>query len=193
MGLRLLYKADLSQPTLTPLLFDKAEAAVGPIEILVNNAVAWEADTFLPQDTELANKLVELWRGRPRPISAAAVGRVFAVNTRGLALMMAEFARRHLARGAQWGRIINISTAGAERFPSEVTYGARKFALESYTRSSADELGKLGIIVNGVSPGPVQTEWITPPLEQTILSTIPLGRIGRPEDRADVVVFLASE
>jgi 3-oxoacyl-[acyl-carrier protein] reductase len=54
------------------------------------------------------------------------------------------------------------------------------------------ELGKFGINVNVVSPGPVQTGWITAELERAILPTIPLGRTGDPEDVADVVVFLAS-
>jgi len=88
---------------------------------------------------------------------------------------------------------VNVSTAGAERFPSEITYGASKFALESYTRSAATELGKFGITVNVVSLGPVQTGWITPGLEREILPTIPLGRIGAPSDVADVIVFLASD
>ena len=164
---------------------------LGPVEVLVNNAACWEGDTFVPAGAELANKLVELWTDRPGSITAAAFDRVFAVNTRAAALLMGEFARRHIARGARWGRIVNVSTAGAERFPSEITYGASKFALESYTRSAAAELGKFGINVNVVSLGPVQTGWITPELERAILPTIPLGRIGSPEDVADVIVFLA--
>jgi 3-oxoacyl-[acyl-carrier protein] reductase len=186
------FEADLSDPTVIPTLFDRAEQALGPVEILVNNAASWEGDTFLPSDTELENKLVELWTTRSRPITAATFDQLFSVNTRAAALMMAEFARRHAARGAQWGRIINVSTAGAERFPSEVTYGASKFALESYTRSAASELGKLGVTVNAVSLGPVQTGWITSELERAILPTIPLGRMGDPEDVADVILFLAS-
>lgn len=186
------FEADLSDPTVIPTLFDRAEAAVGPVEILVNNAASWEGDTFLPGDQELENKLVELWTTRPGPITAAAFDQLFGVNTRAAALMMAEFARRHAARGAQWGRIINVSTAGAERFPSEVTYGASKFALESYTRSAACELAKLGVTVNIVSLGPVQTGWITPELERAIVPTVPLRRLGTPEDVADVIVFIAS-
>lgn len=91
------------------------------------------------------------------------------------------------------GRIINLSTAAAEKFPSEATYGASKYALESYTRSAAAELGQFGITVNVVSLGPVQTGWITPELQREILPTIPLGRIGDPQDVADVVLFLASD
>ena len=186
------FEADLSDPTVIPTLFDRAEAELGPVEILVNNAAYWEADTFLPSSTDLENKLVELWTDRPQSVTATSFDRLFAVNARAPALMMAEFGRRHIARGAQWGRIINVSTAGADRFPSEISYGASKFALESYTRSAAMELGKFGVTANVVSLGPVQTGWITSELEQAILPTIPLGRIGTPEEVADVIVFLAS-
>lgn len=186
------FEADLADPTLITVLFDRAEAALGPVEVLVNNAAYWEADTFLPSEADLLNKFVELWTNRPRSLNAAAVDRIFAVNTRAPVLMMAEFARRHIKRGAQFGRVINVSTAGAERFPSEVTYGASKFALESYTRSAATERGKFGVTVNAVSLGPVQTGWITAELEHAILPTIPLRRVGTPEEVADVIVFLAS-
>lgn len=185
-------EADLADPALIMTLFDRAEATLGPVEVLVNNAAYWEADTFLPSSTDLPNKLVELWTDRPQSLNLRTLDRMFAVNARAPALMIAEFARRHIKRGAQFGRIINVSTAGAERFPSEVTYGASKFALESFTRSAAAELGKFGVTVNAVSLGPVQTGWITAELEQAILRTIPLARIGTPEEVADVVLFLAS-
>ena len=107
--------------------------------------------------------------------------------------MMAEFARRRIEQGKQWGRIINVSTDGSAGFVREVSYGASKFALESYSRAAASELGRYGITVNIVSPGPIQTGYIAPELEQRLNVEIPLGRIGYPEDVADVVVFLASE
>ena len=78
---------------------------------------------------------------------------------------------------------------------AELATGPRpsKLALEAYTRSAAAELGQFGITVNAVSLGPVQTGWIPPALESVLLPTIPLGRIGSPEEVADVIVFLASE
>jgi 3-oxoacyl-[acyl-carrier protein] reductase len=186
------FEADLSDPAVVPTLFDQAEGALGPVQILVNNAAHWEADTLLPSGTDLSNKLTELFSDRPPAVTAAGFDRIFAVNTRAAVLLMAEFARRHIARAADWGRIINVSTAGAERFPSEATYGASKFALESYTRTAATELGQFGVTVNIVSLGPVQTGWISPELERAVLPTIPLGRIGSPDDVADVILFLAS-
>jgi 3-oxoacyl-[acyl-carrier protein] reductase len=186
-------EADLSDAGLIPSIYDHAEERLGPVESLINNAAYWEADTFVPSGANLNNNLVELWTDRPKTVAQTSFDRLFAVNTRAPALMIAEFVRRHIERRARRGRIVNVSTAGAERFPSEISYGASKYALESYTRSAAMELGKFGISVNVVSLGPVQTGWITTELEREILPTIPLGRIGSPEDVADVVVFLASD
>jgi len=186
-------EVDLSDPKVIPRLFDQAESAFGPVDVLVNNAAHWEADTFLPSSDVLVNKYVELWTSPPASITAQSFEHLFAVNARAVALLIAEFARRHIERKAKWGRIINVSTEGAHCFPSEISYGASKLALEGYTRSAALELGQFGITVNVVSLGPVQTGWITPELEKEMLPSIPLGRIGTPEDVADVIVFLASE
>ncbi len=185
-------EGDLSQPHFVPSLFDAAEGALGSVQIVVNNAAYWEADSFIPGDEEMANKAVEVWTARPQPFNDAAFDRIFAVNVRAAALIMAQFARRHVARGAEWGRIVNISTAGSYTFPSEVSYGAGKLALEGYTRSAAVELGRFGITANSILPGPVQTGWITPELEETLLPTIPAARLGVPQDIANAVLFLAS-
>jgi len=162
--------------------------------VLINNAAHWEADTFLPSGEELANKFPELWADRTIPtITTESHDRHFAVNSRAVALMMAEFTRRHIQLRAKWGRIVNVSTDGASCFPSEISYGASKHALESYSRAAAVELGPYGITVNVVSPGPVQTGYITPELEEKLTAEIPLRRVGQPNDIADVIVFLASE
>ena len=188
------WEADLADPENIRKLFDLAEEAFGPVEVLINNAAHWEADTFLPSEAEPSNVLPEMWTDREiSTITAESHDRHFAVNSRAVALMMAEFARRLIKRGATWGRIINISTDGASCFPSEISYGASKHALESYSRAAAVELGPYGITVNVVSPGPVQTGYITPELEEKLLAEIPLRRVGQPEDVADAIVFLASE
>lgn len=187
-------EVNLSNPALIPTLFDTVEREFGPLDVLVNNAASWMADTFVPANSELDNKLPELWMsGGIATISADSHDHHFAVNTRASVLLMAEFVRRHVSRKADWGRIINISTSGSYAFPSEASYGASKFALESYSRSAARELGQFGITVNVISPGPTQTGWITPALEAALVPDTPLRRIGYPEDIADVAVFLASE
>jgi 3-oxoacyl-[acyl-carrier protein] reductase len=187
------WEADLSDPNNIPLLFDKAEASFGPVDILVNNAAHWEADTFLPTPKDLVNKKVEAWTSAPKRITASSFERSFAVNTRAVALLMAEFGQRHIKRQSTWGRIINVSTDGAYCFPSEISYGASKLAMEGYTRSAAQELGQYGITVNAVSPGAVQTGWLTPDMEKEIEKSYPMRRVGEPEDIADAVVFFASD
>jgi 3-oxoacyl-[acyl-carrier protein] reductase len=184
-------EADLTDLDTIPLLFDRAEAAFGSVDILINNADYCVADTFLPPNSD--NEAITPSGYAPTIITATSHDAHFSVNSRAVALMMAEFARRHIERGKQWGRIINISTDGSDGFVRNVSYGASKFALESYSRAAASELGKYGITVNIVSPGPIQTGYISPELEQHLREEIPLGRTGRPEDVADVIVFLVSE
>ena len=185
-------EADLAEPSTIPLLFDRAEAAFGPVEVLINNADHCEADTFIPQN-QLSLDTYAPAGYRVQTITAKNHDQHFAVNSRAVALMIAEYARRHIERGARWGRIINVSTDGAACFPGEISYGASKAALESFSRSAAVELGRFGITVNVVSPGPIQTGYITPQAEERLIAEIPLGRVGLPEDVADVIVFLASE
>lgn len=190
-GRALAWECDLSDPASVPALFDQAESRLGPVAVLVNNAAHWEADTLDPAGREAGAP--DQWPPRSPAFTAGSFDRHMAVNARAAALAMAELARRQAARGAHWGRIINLSTDGADGFASEVSYGTSKAALESLSRAAARELGPLGITVNIVSPGPIQTDWITPELEAAIARDTPLGRAGRPDDIADVVVFLASE
>jgi 3-oxoacyl-[acyl-carrier protein] reductase len=77
--------------------------------------------------------------------SAETFERQFSVDARGAAALIAEFARRHTERGAQWGRIVGLTSGGPNGFPGEVSYGAAKAALENYTMSAAFELGRFGI------------------------------------------------
>jgi 3-oxoacyl-[acyl-carrier protein] reductase len=179
-------EADLADPASVPLLFEACEKELGPVEILVNNHAYWVPETFDPA-------LVTDQGYGMRLADAASMDAHYAVIARASALMMAEYVRRHLARGARSGRIVNISTDAADAHAGAVSYAAAKHALESYSRSAAYELGKYGITVNVVAPGPVQTGWLGPDEEAAIAKKTPLGRVGRPEDIADVVVFLASD
>jgi len=185
-------EADLTDHRLIPRLFDRVEGSLGPVDVLVDNAAHCAADTFVPEK-RLGPESRAADRSPMSAITADTHDRHFAVNSRAAALMMAEYARRHVERGAHWGRIVNISTDGASGFSTEVSYGASKHALESYSRAAASELGRYGITVNVVSPGAVQTGWISPELEREAADRVPLGRIGRPEEVADAIVFFASE
>jgi 3-oxoacyl-[acyl-carrier protein] reductase len=185
-------EADLSDVATIPLLFDRAEALFGTVDVLVNNADHCEQNTFIPA-SQLGPTNVAPDGYPTLSITAEMNDRHFAVNSRAVALMMAEYARRRIEQGKFGGRIINISTDGAPGFAGTISYGASKYAAESYTRAAAIELGRYGITANIVSPGPVQTGWIRPELEKQIIVETPLGRVGQPEDVADVIVFLASE
>lgn len=91
------------------------------------------------------------------------------------------------------GRIINMSTDAAQAMPGVITYGSAKAAVEALIRSIAMEIGHLGITVNTVAPGPTQTGYIDAELENSVLPTIPLGRLGETQDIADTILFFASE
>ncbi len=185
------WEADLAAPDTIPELFERANRIFGPVDVLVNNAAVGGSpkDTFLPVDLKARDEF-----GRDtRTVTGESRDRHFAVNSRAVALMMAEFARRHVERGSRWGRIINVSTEGSHGAPGEVSYWASKAALESYGRAAALEFARYGITVNVVAPGAIQTGWIPKEKEPKIAAGIPLGRVGQPEDVADVIVFLASD
>src|SRR5262249_32964725 len=96
-------EADLRDLGTPAAVFDAAESAFGPVEILVNNATGWVQDTFRPADEDRL--------GRPlQGLTASTATQVLVVDARGSALLIAEFARRHVARGAAWGRIIGLTS-----------------------------------------------------------------------------------
>src|SRR3954451_4929222 len=126
-------EADLCDASTPGCLFETAEAAFGPVDILINNATGWVADTFSPTPED------RFGHRRVR-VSADTIDRQFGVDARGSALLIAEFARRHGDRGSKWGRIVGLTSGGPTGFPNEVSYGAAKAALENYTMSAAFEL-----------------------------------------------------
>ena len=174
-------------------MFMKAERQFGEVTILVNNAAEYMADTFLSPKALADEK--PLWENGPikSTISKESFERHFSVNALAASLAMAEFSRRLILKKRKWGRIINISADCAWGSPGEVSYRASKYAIESYSRSAAAELGPYGITVNIVSPGPIQTGYIPPELEERIIQEIPMRRVGKPEDIASAVLFFASE
>lgn len=92
------------------------------------------------------------------------------------------------------GRIVNIvSTSGESGVPGQVNYSAAKAGVIGATRSLAAETAKRKVLVNAVSPGFIETEMIEGLPAERILPMIPLGRVGKPEEVAEVVAFLASD
>ncbi|WP_420631181.1 SDR family NAD(P)-dependent oxidoreductase [Candidatus Leptofilum sp.] len=185
-GTAVAHEANLADANYIPKLFTLCEEKLGSVDVLVCNHTHCVLETFDPAAVNTEGFSVGF-------ISATEADRHFAINARAYALLMAEYTQRHLARQADWGRIVLISTDAAHAHEANVHYAASKHAIESYGRSAAAELGKYGITVNIVAPGPIQTGYIEPEAEAKIAANTPLRSIGQPEHLADVVVFMASE
>ena len=175
---------DLGEAENVPRLLDACEREFGAVDILIINHTHCQLETFDPasvQDGEFEVCLT----------TAEGIDRHFAVNTRASALMMRDYLKRHIARNANWGRIITLTTSFAH--VGNISYAASKRALVCYTQTAASEMGKYGITANVVCPGATQTGYITPEAEERLVAQTPLGRPGSPEDAADVITFLVSE
>ena len=168
-------QADLSDPAAPAALVAAGVEAFGRLDLLVNNAAVAE--------------------GAPlEAIDAAHLRRHFDTNVAAV-LFASQAAAR--AFGAEGGAIVNISSINAERPPpGGAVYSATKAAVEAATKGLAVELGPRGIRVNAVAPGATDTGMLRsvlrPGMEQEIREKTLLGhRLGRPEDIAAVVAFLA--
>jgi 3-oxoacyl-[acyl-carrier protein] reductase len=152
-----------------------AVAAFGRVDILVNNA-----GITLPKG--------------PLETSEAEWDRVMAVNLKSVFLCSQAVAEGMIARGG--GRIINIaSTAGQTGSLSGPAYCASKAGVEALTKSLARAFARHNVLVNAIAPALIDTEilyWRTPEQWKETLESIPLKRLGDPNDLAEAVVFLAS-
>jgi 3-oxoacyl-[acyl-carrier protein] reductase len=179
-------EADLSDPATPARLFGTAEERFGPVDILVNNATGWLADTFAPAGPDRLGRSL-------RAVSAESWTRQFSVDAMGAALMISEFARRHLGRQATWGRIIGLTSGGELGFPEEVSYGAAKAAQENYTMSAAIELAPFGVTANMVYPPVTDTGWVTDAVREHVAASPSLIHIADPQEVAEVIAYLASD
>jgi NAD(P)-dependent dehydrogenase (short-subunit alcohol dehydrogenase family) len=162
--------------------FDEAEAALGPLSALVNNA------GIVAPERSLAD------------MDADRIRRVFDVNVIGSYLCAREAARRmSRSRGGQGGAIVNISSIAARLgSPGEyVDYAGSKGAIDSLTIGLAKELGGEGVRVNAVSPGLIDTEIHAsggrPDRAQVLGRNAPLGRAGTAEEVAEAVLWLLGD
>ncbi|MCR6488777.1 3-oxoacyl-ACP reductase FabG [Amycolatopsis sp. OK19-0408] len=134
-------------------------------------------------------------------LSPADWDQVVNVNLRGTFLMTQAVAE-HMAK-LGWGRVVNLSSIAAVGNAGQANYSAAKAGIEGLTKTTAFELGPLNVTVNAVAPGYVATEMTAALAAQAgatveehqarAAATIPLRRVGQPEDIAEVVAFLASD
>ena len=197
-------EADLTDPGTARMLFDTAERLLGPVDILVNNATGWIADSFVVPEAREAGTVPEAREagtvpgtdrlGRLlRPVSAETWRQQFGVDAMAASLLIAEFARRHIARSGTWGRIIGLTSGGELGFPEEVSYGAAKAAQTNYTMSAAIELAEFGITANMVYPPVTDTGWVTDAVRAAVEASPTHVHIASPGQVADVIAYLASD
>ena len=153
------------------------EASLGPIDILVNNA-------GIVRDAALHKMTREHWNA------------VIRTNLDGLFNMCRQVIEG--MRERKFGRIITISSINGQKGQfGQTNYSAAKAGELGFTRALALETARFGITVNAICPGYIHTEMLdavpAEVMEKSILPQIPLGRLGKPEEIARAVVFLASE
>lgn len=170
---------DVSQPDAVTAAVDAAEAAFGPVSVLVNNAGIALTGDILTLELETLRKVLD-------------------VNLVGTFLMSQEVARRLVAAGLK-GSIVNMSSVNSVlAIPAITAYCASKGGVAQLTRASALALAPHGIRVNAVGPGSIMTDMMRGVASdeaamRRVLSRTPLGRIGEAGEVADVVAFLAGD
>lgn len=205
-----------------PAAWEQMQAGARGIEALGRRALALDLDVTRADEIASALERVEAAFGRPVDVLVNAAGvvsttpaldlseaewqRVMDVNARGTLLACQAVARRLVARGLP-GRIVNVaSRSGKLGSPLHTAYCASKFAVVGITQCLAVEWAPLGIAVNAVCPGLVDTDMLDEVFEGFAagsgtsveamraqwLSAVPLGRLATPEEVADTIVFLAS-
>ncbi|GMB10677.1 MAG: 3-oxoacyl-ACP reductase FabG [Candidatus Improbicoccus devescovinae] len=164
-------EGDISDETFVLFFYDQVMKKFDSADILINNAASYSL-----RDTIFT-------------ISADDMNDVYDTNIKGTLLMIREFVKRFVS----YGRVINLSTDSAQNFAGQIVYGSSKAAIEALTSAIAVDVGHLGITVNSVAPGPIQTGWIDEELEKSCLPNIPIGRLGLPQDITNTILFLSSD
>ena len=156
--------------------FTKAKAEHGPIDVLVNNAGITRDRMFLKMTRDDWDAVIETNLNSMFNVTKQVVGDM-------------------VEKG--WGRIINISSVNGEKGQAgQTNYSAAKAGMHGFTMALAQELASKGVTVNTVSPGYIGTEMvkaIRPDVLDKIVGTIPVKRLGKPEEIASIIAWLASD
>jgi len=172
-------QADISKLSDGLRFVEETAARLGKIDILVNNAGVEKRASF--------------WE-----VTEAEYDFVMNVNLKGMFFITQAFVK-HQMRANAGGKIINISSVHEELpFPHFTSYCASKGGVKMVTRNLSIELAPLGITINSIAPGAIETpinkNLLNDPVElEALLKNIPLRRLGKPEDVASLAVFLASD
>lgn len=179
-------QADVSRPDDVEAMFEKMDKAFGACHILVNNA-------GIQDDAPFEEMTFEQWN------------HVLGINLNGQFLCAQQAVRRFIKQGIDdklsvaAGKIVSMSSVHeAIPWAGHANYTAAKGAIMMMNRTMAQELGPAGIRVNAIGPGAIATNinkevWDTAVKYRNLMSLIPYGRIGKPEDIAQLAIFLASD
>jgi 3-oxoacyl-[acyl-carrier protein] reductase len=163
-------EADLSDPAAPAHIFDFVEQELGPVTALVMSHCQ-------SVDSSITTTTVESFDLH------------FAINARATWLLVREFGLRYRG-GFGSGRIIAITS---DHVIENLPYGASKGAMDRIVMAAAHEFKHLGVTANVINPGATDTGWMTPDLMESVRKSVPLGRVGLPQDCANLVRFLCSQ
>lgn len=132
--------------------------------------------------------------GRPGfRVTTESINTQLFVDARAGALLMAEYISRHRARNATWGRIVTMTSGTGGGYPGQVSYGAAKAALISYTPSAASEMARDGVTANVVYPPVTDTGWVTDDVRAFVETDHEHHHIATPDEVAETVVWLCAD
>jgi 3-oxoacyl-[acyl-carrier protein] reductase len=179
-------EADVTDADAPARIFAEAEATLGPISILINNASGWRKDTFSAGGDGSLGRHQE-------PLSGDTSLLQLLVDARGGALMIAQLGASVRRHRLGWGRIVSLTSGGPMGFPGQVSYGAAKAALENYTMSASIELASDGVIANVVYPPVTDTGWITQGVRDFVEASTDHFHIAEPDEVAGVIGWLCTD